>query len=1166
MGGSYTSNPYGGGNSYSSNPYGGSGQVVPKPKPSGGGGVGGFLGHLGSDAVSGIEGLPTGVEKVASSIASDVTHPSHLLNYGKAALLGLSGDPLGAVQAAKQTSVGKNVVAPIAQSYSNTYSPLLHGHVGQFAHEVDQHPLGPILDALTVATLGAGGAAKVGETLAKAGVISDASRLANLGKAADLTVPDFGGGENILIKQTSANPLVRARQVGVNNALNALPSETPLLGSTARGVRALSRLSAKEGARLDVQAGDFANAFAKLTKDEKAAWHLRARGLTPQSYSDMLTSGGENVSPAMVKTLANPKLADLVANPTPNLRAALDTGRALSDRLTGLRVAAGHIDEQTALEAPYRHLRLAGGAKVESVPAPSVALKGATAERDRIAALYDSALAKEQDWMGKQQGDIARLTATEPGFTVRNIPMTEDAAQARLAELDRQHQALVQKLVPEVSPYGGKLSQAEQLRRNFENSRAGRGNRIGADRMPTVKSEEYRLAEDKLRQIAESNAGNPVADRINQLLAERDQLRNLVNSRAEAAFSRETPPALPTAETRVETGDVPKVVGGPSLGLDNPHREQINNLGHALEVAQQRVDRLAGSTMRTNTVRLVGGPSIEDLMRQIDEAGGEQPFHVKDLATVKNGPLPRWMSKPSGFSAPASGVKQSQMVLARQGRINLGENALLRDYHAFRNQAQAQLLHDELVKHAAIVGRDEQIPAGWEELKLNRGQPSASYTQRIAAPLEHELNPPSLLERLREAGQPGALPAASPEQPFRLVVPAQVRRLVEDESKTYASRLSALRNVPLSAWKMLVLGLRPAFFANITVGNTVLGMLQMAPGRWGFVGWLNQVVPGFEKLAGPRLSGETMREVFPEQAGGTFAGSVSHRMYHGSNRVLHGAETMLQGVTPATIGYENVLRRSLVEGWARSTPQVQKLMERNGGDINAALREVAQASPQTVDAISRRVDNALGNYRTYNRFERGLKAVVPFYGWNRHITSSLFRLASERPQVLDALLNTGTVGKQKADQILGALPSYLGGSVAAHLPSWLGGQQGATTILDPTSWNPFSTVIDEGRLLANLAGGKAGAASDAYPLAPDVSALIEQMTGRSLLTGAPIKGNAFADEAKNLSPQVSLFTRGKPRPTAINQNQRLAQLMRLLGLPVENLNLAAAHAAAAKGR
>lgn len=47
------------------------------------------------------------------------------------------------------------------------YSPLIHGQFGQFWNNVETHPLAPLLDALTVATLGAGGvgvAAKAGET------------------------------------------------------------------------------------------------------------------------------------------------------------------------------------------------------------------------------------------------------------------------------------------------------------------------------------------------------------------------------------------------------------------------------------------------------------------------------------------------------------------------------------------------------------------------------------------------------------------------------------------------------------------------------------------------------------------------------------------------------------------------------------------------------------------------------------------------------------------------------------------------------------------------------------------------------------------------------------------------------------------------------------------
>src|SRR5205823_4812758 len=114
---------------------------------------------------------------------------------------------------------------------------------------------------------------------------------------------------------------------------------------------------------------------------------------------------------------------------------------------------------------------------------------------------------------------------------------------------------------------------------------------------------------------------------------------------------------------------------------------------------------------------------------------------------------------------------------------------------------------------------------------------------------------------------------------------------------------------------------------------------------------------------------------------------------------------------------------------------------------------------------------------------------------------------------------TSLTGRAKADHLLAGLPAYLDQAIGAHLPGYLGGQkgQGVQTVIDPHAWNPLSTLTDETRL-AGSPFTHAGAASDAFPLAPDVQALIEQMTGKSLMTGAPIKGNAFLDELLNLVP------------------------------------------------
>jgi hypothetical protein len=447
------------------------------------------------------------------------------------------------------TNRSASVLVPGLRSPSQSSSltprcPLVHGHVGTFLNNFEAHPLQPILDAATIATLGAGGVAKAGSLLSKAGVVSDTSRLANLSHAADLTVPDFGAGEDIVVKQSSRNPLIRARQQLVNTGLNKLPPETPVVGSTARGVKVLSRSAEREGARIGLQSEAFRQSFAKLSKEERAAWHLKARGVTPTQYKAYLLTQAKP-SAAMLERLDSPTLAQLVAKPSARLQDALAKGHALSDHLMHLKVQAGHLDDLTAVHAPYRLLRLVNGAKHT------------------------------------------------------------------------------------------------------------------ADGM-----------------------------------------------------------------------------------VDAP------------------------------------GRGIETLMR---EQGDEQPFYVPDSAKVPG--HGRFASRPSGFSAPDVKLRANRGVLVSRGLINLHDNPLLRDYLGFKNKAQAQLLHDELVKHAAILPKGEPMPVGYEDLKLNRDSASLPHTQQVAGNLEHELG--------------GELPSAMNEADSgRLIVPKQVRALVEDNTRASHSKLAAVALSP----------------------------------------------------------------------------------------------------------------------------------------------------------------------------------------------------------------------------------------------------------------------------------------------------------------------------------------------------------------------------------
>ena len=1041
-----------------------------RPQPlqkSGGGGLFGFVKNLGSDAEHAITGLPAGIEQVASAAAHDFNKATASIPVvGHALAKPLIGKSAGSQGGYELPGVAKAV----GQQYSEEYSPLVHGDLGQFGSRLYQHPLGPILDAATVATLGAGGVAKAGAILSKVGAISDTSRLATLGNAVDLTVPDFAkqvgqDGESIIVKRSATNPLIRARQVATNNVLNRLPESTPVVGSSARIVKAISRQPERTGYGLTLDAQPFRQAFAKLNGDERAAFHLTARGVTPDEYKGLLGEQA-NASPGMLKVLDNPKVAELAANPSKNLADALDKGEQLSGRLTALKVAAGHISEDAAAQAPYRTLRLVNGAKFAG-PGASATLNG-----------------------------------------------SDDALRAELAGIEGDWSRLVGQAMPaKPGDYRGVTA--------IQNAYAPKLARKGVTQS-TVTGQLRDAAEQSILKTMQARPNDPAVQAWTAKLARADAIRGELTRRADAA-----------------------------IGLDEPGEEAY----HSGLVDQP-------------------GRDIVTLAKELEAQGRRQPFYVHDTAeTTKKNPLGSFRSKPTGFAAPAASgaAKRNLGILASKGLLAFGEDPLTPEYMRFARWAEANALHDELVKHAAALPRDVARPPGYEYLKINRGEASAPYTQRVGGDFEqgladeHGLEPGTADRFLTQNNTDrDILTNANGE---RLVVPASVRKILENRTLTYHGALhKLLYGLPTNVWKHLVLGLRPGFFTNITVGNSILGTLQAAPGRFGLLGWLNQVVPGAEKLFGSKLTAQTMRDVLPEQAAGTFGHSVGMSQFKGVNL----AHKAAQGVMPATVAYENVLRRAMAEGWAKATPEVQAAMRANGGDVNAALREIAHTHPQVVNDISKRIDDALGNYRSYSKFERAIKQVVPFYGWDRHIVRSAARLALERPGRLSALRAIGTQGNAVQNETLGPLPSYMQGDIRLPgLPSFMGPLNGRTPVMQTSSLNPFHTLVDLGGIPGALFR-KSGTGGDTLSnVNPILQAVLEQLTGRSLLTGQAIKGNAFAYEANNI-PQVStletLFGHGAPtKPTSLYQYDNAERLASLFGIPIKKVALNTAHLDAAKG-
>jgi len=269
----------------------------------------------------------------------------------------------------------------------------------------------------------------------------------------------------------------------------------------------------------------------------------------------------------------------------------------------------------------------------------------------------------------------------------------------------------------------------------------------------------------------------------------------------------------------------------------------------------------------------------------------------------------------------------------------------------------------------------------------------------------------------------------------------------------------------------------------------------------------------------------------------------------------------------------------MAEGWAKAMPEVRAAMKDHGGDINAALRQVAAHHPQIIEDISRRIDDALGNYRNYSRAEQMLKQAIPFYGWDRHIVRSVGRLAKERPGTLNALTKEGAVGKEQNDKQIGELPSFLQGAIKLPgLPKFMGPLDGRTPLLSTRSINPFNSAADLGSLGAALFHGQAGAHSSELSggLNPIIQGIIEQITGRSLLTGGALpKGGpnsgVIGNTARNFSagvPQMrlleALLHKPTTKPGALYRKDLQSQLAAFLGAPVKKTNLPAAARLAAK--
>lgn len=410
-----------------------------------------------------------------------------------------------------------------------------------------------------------------------------------------------------------------------------------------------------------------------------------------------------------------------------------------------------------------------------------------------------------------------------------------------------------------------------------------------------------------------------------------------------------------------------------------------------------------------------------------------------------------------------------------------------------------------------------------------------------------------------------------------------VSRYAEEAARS-THTLAALGRGITTVWKYAVLALRPAFLVNNAVGNLMMYMLSSGPGA------MRGLVDAMRQLHGSRATRQGLsraeREIrrhgydwqdkyylglhrgFGKDTSEWMTVNIGQRgtKTHKTVRVL---TTGLYDITHRVS--DTTLRRAYINDILRRHPEV-KALQKKGMHFNDAADAVSQ-NRAVREFVQQRVNDALGQYHYLNPTERFIRAVVPFYTWDRAIARHGGKLFLEKPGTTLALTEVGKQGTATTEEMLGQVPEWLRGALPLSLLGFPEEANGRTPIATTTGLNPYATLEQLMNLGQAAITGKGNVtAAVASELHPALSGAIESLTGTSMLTGAPITRDdtgvipsVIGGMVSGL-PQVNLIkswlgkTGGNPDTLFAKDAKQYTSAY--LGVPIKELNVKTALAMA----
>jgi hypothetical protein len=269
--------------------------------------AGGFFSNLLTGAEHEVTGFGPGAIKLGGAIAHDLP-----------AILELK--PFWDAEKFDKQSEFVPMVEAEGESYKQKYGPAFHGHPGETWNQIYKDPFGTVLDVAALASSGVG-------TATKAGLLTKAAH------EIELAAPSGA----ITSKALAGSELSRRLRLAADATLKKLPADMQVLGENSRYARVVAYKNLRRKTGLTLQMGKYQAAMGKLKQPEVIATNLLhefpTRKLLEDERARLVAQGGAETQ---LRLMSDPKILDLVDNPTAKMQSALAESQNLTSKQEGL--------------------------------------------------------------------------------------------------------------------------------------------------------------------------------------------------------------------------------------------------------------------------------------------------------------------------------------------------------------------------------------------------------------------------------------------------------------------------------------------------------------------------------------------------------------------------------------------------------------------------------------------------------------------------------------------------------------------------------------------------------------------------------------------------------------------------------------------------------------